>query len=97
MHGLFNSPSDARSIAHPWIVEAVDSRFEGAKLLFDAVSVSVVDPTAQSYSEEGSPIAESISEKLGLGESVSLVDFPQKRGRQNSAMSTEQRDTKGYL
>ncbi len=47
-------------------MEAVDPHFEGVKPLFDQVSVSIVDPTAQSYSSKGSPIAELIDEKLSL-------------------------------
>jgi len=97
MHELFKPLSNARSTAYPRIMEAVDSRFEGVEPLFDAVSASIVDPTAQSYSEEGSSIARSTDEKLSLGESVFLVDFPQKRSRRNSAMSTERRDIEDHL
>ncbi len=47
-------------------MEAIDTHFEGVKPLFDEVSVGIVDPTAQSDSREGSPIAKLIDEKLSL-------------------------------
>jgi hypothetical protein len=97
MHELFNLLSDARATARPGIVEAVDSDFECMKPFFGVVSVSIVDPTAQSCSGEGSPIAKVIDEKLSLGESVFLADFLQKHSRRSSAMSTEQRDIEDHL
>jgi len=78
-------------------MKAVDSHFEGVKLLFDAVSVDIVDPTDQSYSGEGSSIANLIDEKLSLGEIVFLAEFLQKRSRRSSATSTKQRDIEDHL
>jgi len=92
MHKLFNPLADARSTAHPRIMEAVDSHFEGVKPLFDEVSVGIVDPTAQSYSSKGSPIAELIDEKLSLREIMFLAEFLQKRSRWIGAMPPKQRD-----
>ena len=42
-----NQLPDAPPTAHPRIMEAVDTHFEGMKPFFDEVSVGVVDPTAQ--------------------------------------------------
>jgi len=45
---LYEPLADARPTAHPRIMEAVDTHFEGVKPLFDEVSIGIVDPTAQS-------------------------------------------------
>ncbi len=71
-------------------MEAVDMHFECIKPLFDEVSIGIGDPTAQSDSGEGSPIAKLINEKLSLGEIVFLAEFLQKRSRRISYMSTKQ-------
>jgi len=47
MHKLFKPLANARSTAHPQIMEAVDPHFERVKPLFDQVSVGIVDPTSQ--------------------------------------------------
>lgn len=47
MYELFKPPVDARPTAHLRVMEAVDTHFEGVKPLFDAVSVGIVDLTAQ--------------------------------------------------
>lgn len=46
MHKLFSLPVDVRPTAYPQIVEAVEMHFEGMKLLFDQVSLGIVDPIA---------------------------------------------------
>ena len=66
MHKLFKPLSNARSTAHPRVMESVEPHFERVKPLFDQVSISIVDPTAQSESSKSSPIAELIDEKLSL-------------------------------
>lgn len=78
-------------------MEAIDPYFEGVKPLFNEVSVGIVDPTAQSDSREGSPIAKLIDEKLSLGEIMFLTEFLQKRSRRISAMSSKQRNVKNHL
>ncbi len=70
-------------------MEAADANFEGMKPRFDQVSVSIVDPTVQFYSREGSPIAELIDEKLRLRPIVFLTESVQKRSRQIGAMPTK--------
>ncbi len=44
---LYKPLADAPMTAHPGIMEAVDSYFEGVKPLFDEVSLDVVKPAAQ--------------------------------------------------
>ncbi len=63
---LYEPLADASVTAHPRVMEAVDSHFEGVKLFFDEVSLDVVKPTAQSYSREGSLIAVAINEKHSI-------------------------------
>ena len=63
MRKLFKPLLDARPTAHPRRIEAVDPLFKRVKPFFDAVSLSVVELTAQSNSKEGSPIAVAINEK----------------------------------
>ena len=48
LHKLYEPLADASVTAHPRIMEAVDSHFEGVKPFFDEVSLDVVKPTAQS-------------------------------------------------
>ncbi|CQR52502.1 hypothetical protein BN996_03171 [Haloferax massiliensis] len=48
LHKFYESLADASVTAHPRIMEAVDSHFEGVKPLFDEVSLYIVKPTAQS-------------------------------------------------
>jgi len=67
------------------------------KPFFDEVSVGIVDPTAQSYSSKGSPIAELIDEKLSPREIMFLLEFLQKRSRWIGAMSPKQRDIEDEL
>ncbi|GAB7119724.1 hypothetical protein JCM9743_21880 [Natrinema sp. JCM 9743] len=89
MSELFKSFSGSRPTANPRIMETVDPHFECVKPLFDEGSVGIVDPTTQSYSREGSPIAELIDKKLSLGEIVFLVESMQKCSRRISAMPTK--------
>ncbi len=63
LHKLYEPLADASVTAHPRIMEAVDSHFEGVKPFFDEVSLDVVKPTAQSQSRDGSLIAVAINEK----------------------------------
>ena len=63
MHKLFKPLLDAWPTAHPRRMEAVDPLFERVKPFFDQVSLGIVKVTAQSNSEEGSPIAVAINEK----------------------------------
>ena len=51
-------------------MEAVDSHGDGVKPFFDVVSVGIVELTAQLVTREGSQVANSIHEKLSLGNSV---------------------------
>ncbi len=48
LHKLYEPLADASVTAHPRIMEAVDSHFEGVKPFFDEDSLDVVKPTAQS-------------------------------------------------
>jgi hypothetical protein len=76
-----NKPAaNARSTAHPRVVETVDPHFECVKPLFDVVSVDVVDLTVQSQPREGGPIAKLIDEKHRLGEVVVLTKPMNERG-----------------
>lgn len=60
-------------------MEAVDSHSDGLELVFDVVPSSIVEPTAQFVTREGSQIATSIDEKLCVGEIVSLSKPIQER------------------
>jgi hypothetical protein len=53
-------------------VKAVDSHGGGVKPLFDVVSLSIVELTAQFTTHTGSQIARSIDEKLWIGDIVFL-------------------------
>jgi hypothetical protein len=83
--------------AHPRIVEAVDAHFECLKPLFDQVSVGVADPTAQSKSSKGSPIAELIDEKRCVREIVFLGQSRQKRSRRIGAVATKYREVENQF
>lgn len=72
-------------------METVDPRLESVNPLFDTLSVSIADPTTQSKSGEGSPIAKLIGEKLYLGDIGFLAELLQKRSCQISTMWIEQR------
>jgi hypothetical protein len=60
-------------------VKAVDSHGDGVKPLFDVVSLSIVELTAQLTTCEGSQIARSINEKLCVGNIVFLGESMQER------------------
>jgi hypothetical protein len=62
-------------------VKAVDSHGDGLEPLFNVVSLSIVELTAQFTACEGSQIARSINEKLCLGEIVFLGEAMEKRRR----------------
>lgn len=67
--------------ALPKRVKAVDPHRHGLKLFFDVVSVAVVKLTAQFSPREGSQIAPSIDEKLGVGDIVFLGEVMEERRR----------------
>jgi len=73
-------------------VEAVDPDLKGVKPLFNMVSVSVIEVTAQSNSGEGSQIAVAIDRKRGVREIVFLGVLVQKRSCWVSATPPKQRD-----
>ncbi len=73
-------------------MEAVNAHFECVKPRFREGSLSIVDPTAYSYSSEGSPIAELINKKLSIQEIVFLCETMEKHSRRISAMMTKRCD-----
>jgi hypothetical protein len=77
-------------------MEAVNSHFERVKPLFDEVP-GIVNPTVQSDSIEGSPIAELIDEKHCVREVVFLAETVQKRSRQIGSMASEQLNVENQL
>ena len=88
VHDLFKAFSSARPTSHPRIIEAIDTHFEGVKPLSDEGSISIVDPTFQSDSGEGGPVAKLIDEKHSLGEIVFLAEFLQKWSRRITVLLT---------
>jgi len=62
-------------------VKAVDSHGHSLEPLFDVVSDSIIKPTAQIVTLEGSQIARSIDEKLCLGNIVFLSEPVQEPRR----------------
>jgi len=64
--------------APPKRVEAVDSHGHSLEPLFDVVPDSIVEPTAQIVTREGSQIADSIDEKRCLGNIVFLDESMQE-------------------
>lgn len=60
-------------------MEAINPHFEGVKPFFDAVSVDIVELTAQPYSREGSQIAVAIDKNHCVGEVVFFGQFVQER------------------
>lgn len=66
-----------------------DAHFEGVKLLFDIISVGIVNPTAQSYSREGSLIVELINQKYRVFAIMFLSNAMKERSRRISSMSLE--------
>ncbi|ACV48659.1 hypothetical protein Hmuk_2553 [Halomicrobium mukohataei DSM 12286] len=73
-------------------MEAVDLHGDGLEPLFDVVPSTLVEPTAQFVTREGSQIATSIDEKLCIGEIVFLGEAVQKRRYEISATATEHVD-----
>ena len=63
MYKLFKVPLDARPTAHPRRMEAVDALFKRVEPFFNQVSLGVVELTAQSNSNDYSPIPVAINEK----------------------------------
>ena len=94
---LRNKLADALPTAHPRVVKAIDSHFEGVRPLFDAISMDVVDLIAQSESREGSPIAELVDEKYSVREIVLLHDLGEKRSGRIGTMPSKQRYVKNQL
>jgi hypothetical protein len=70
-------------------VKAVDPHGDSVKLLFDVVSLAVVEQTAQFTMREGSQIAGSIDEKLCIGDSMFLGETMEERRRGVSPTAAE--------
>ena len=85
--------TDARPTAHPRIMEAIDPHFECLKPLFNQVSVSVITPTAETYSSKGSLIAEAIDEKHGLSERSCFSESPCRNAAAGSVPCLPKRST----
>lgn len=73
-------------------MKAVDPHLEGVKPLFEMLSVSVVEVTAQSDSREGSQIAVAIDEKRCVREIMFLGESMQKRSCWVGTTPAKQRD-----
>jgi len=97
MHELFKPLVGARPTANPRVMETVDPHLERVKPLFDEVSVGIVNPTVQSSSGKGSPIAELIDGKHGLGEIVFLAEPMEKCRCWIGALPPEQLHVKNQL
>lgn len=63
---LLKPALDGSPTTHPRRMEAVGALFERVTPFFDEVSGSIVEPTAQSETGEGSRVAKAIDEKHGI-------------------------------
>ncbi len=73
-------------------MEVVDSHGDGLEPFFDVVPCSIIEPTAQFVTCEGSQIATSINEKLCIGEIVFLGEPMQERRSRIGSAAAEHVD-----
>ena len=69
-------------------MKAVDPHRDRLEPFFDVVPLTIVEPTAQLVSKQGSQVPTSVDEKLGIGDIVVLCESMQECRRGVIMIST---------